>query len=146
MIWDIVLGIGFLIAVGLWVWVMISGPAPIVTIWHSWEPGTFDFKLWKKKKNICIKCRVRTLHTKNWNTKQRLMFFSNSYSLYCSVNFTLCCNTATVCRHQAIFFTQFSQNKIQYVSEIIVVLRYVITPRAKKIKIFWCKMLCIFRF
>lgn len=48
MIWDIVLGIGFLIAVGLWVWVMISGPAPITTFW--WEPGTFDFKLWKKKK------------------------------------------------------------------------------------------------
>ena len=33
-----------------------------------------------------------------------IIFFSNSYSLYyCSFNFILWCNTATVCRHQAIF-------------------------------------------
>ena len=47
MIWDIVLGIGFIIAVGLWVWGFISGPAPIVTFWY--EPGSWP-KFWKKKK------------------------------------------------------------------------------------------------
>ncbi len=47
MIWDIILGIGFIIAVGLWVWVFISGPAPITSIWY--EPGSWP-KLWKKKK------------------------------------------------------------------------------------------------
>lgn len=47
MIWDIIFGIGFFIAVGLWVWVFISGPAPIVTFWY--EPGSWP-KLWKKKK------------------------------------------------------------------------------------------------